>query len=498
MAAAPVAAPFEILHEDNHLLVVVKPSGLLSQGDRTGDPTILDLAAEYLRTRYHKPANVYLGLVHRLDRPVSGVLVLARTSKAARRVSQQIRAHQVDKRYRVVVEGQVAPPQGRLVHHLLKRGEVRRVRVLDHPQEGSRRAELEYEVLAEADTATALSVRLVTGRSHQIRAQLAAVGHPILGDRRYGSVLPPSVHGSFALHAESFSLDHPTTGERLTFTAPPPPQWPWPPPAELRSSPRCRPSTVRARVESAPRPLAPPTVTPPAPSRSGGLGHGVVVLQVTEHIVAAHKPAGLPVQATRDPRRPHLIAALDALLPAPPTGRPLALLTRLPVLASGAVLLARTRSGARSLEAQLKRRRLRRLFALIVRGSPPDWPRLPDAGAWQLLSKVGLAAAWGPALGGAFLLLVEPRRAPLRALDELLEQRGWQVAPAHPAGGADPSAPPGELRHLLRVRSDIDAGPAPGGVSPLDILAPLPEGFAPWAPSSEILTFAPDDGPGGR
>jgi len=482
-AAARVAAqrdqnPLRVLYEDNHLLVVAKPAGLLSQGDRTGDTTVLDLAAEYLRRRYHKPGKVYLGLVHRLDRPVSGVLVLARTSKAARRITAQIKSRSVEKRYSVVVEGRLREAAGRLEHYLVKRGEARRVGVFGQPVPNGRRAELEYEVIETCPTATLLDVRLLTGRSHQIRAQLAAIGHPILRDRRYGSSLPPGAGGWFALHAANFTLEHPTLGERMTFSAPLPEQWPWPPPPGMRPPDRRR--APRSEIAKGPsirdgvRSHAATAKQAPLNAAHGD-GKSAEIIHLDEHLVAVNKPAGLPVQATRDPRREHLFAAVERALPPVSGKRRLALMTRLPVAASGIVLLARTRSGARSVEAQLKRRALRRLFVLVVRGAREGGPRLPAPEAWRPEAGVG-AVALGPLRRGAALLLVEPRRAPLRALEEMLRTRHWQVVA--PARGV-------ELRHLHRVRM------AQGDPQPLELVAPLPAGFQPWLPDPAALDFAP-------
>lgn len=223
-----LARMLHILHEDNHLLVVLKPAGLLVQGDRSGHTTLLDLARCDLKERYQKPGNVYLGLVHRLDRPVSGVLVLARTSKAASRLSAQFRDKTVQKRYLAVVQGRVDGPGETLRHHLAAKGDVRGVtRVAETPFPGSKPAELRYIVRGTRPDRSLLEVELVTGRRHQIRAQLARTGHPIWGDVKYGARRQPEYSG-IGLHARSLQLAHPVGGAPLTFEAPCPGDWPWP------------------------------------------------------------------------------------------------------------------------------------------------------------------------------------------------------------------------------------------------------------------------------
>lgn len=217
-----------ILHEDNHLLAVVKPAGLLVQGDRSGDPTLLEVCKAYLKAKYDKQGNVYLGLVHRLDRPVSGVVLLARTSKAASRLSAQFRARSVRKTYLAVVEG--APPalRGTLAHHLADRADAQgRTRCADALFTGSREGRLDYRVLSADPRRSVLLVEPATGRRHQIRAQLAAAGCPVAGDLKYGAPvgLPDR---SIALHAWRLQCAHPVGGAPVSFEAPPPRHEPWP------------------------------------------------------------------------------------------------------------------------------------------------------------------------------------------------------------------------------------------------------------------------------
>jgi len=214
-----------IFHEDNHLLVVYKPAGLLSQGDASGADNLLDLCKAWLKTRHHKPGRVFLGLVQRLDRPVAGVMVFARTSKAAARLSAQVRARRVRKRYLAVVEGRLPAGEGRLCD-LLERGEhAGRVVAVAGPL--TREARLTYRVQALSDGRSLVAVELETGRKHQIRIQLAHAGCPIVGDVRYGASAPlPG--GPIALLARAIEFEHPTRPERLAFASPLPLGWPWP------------------------------------------------------------------------------------------------------------------------------------------------------------------------------------------------------------------------------------------------------------------------------
>lgn len=216
----------QILYEDNHLIVAVKPAGVPSQGDISGDEAILDSLKHYIKTSKQKPGDAFLGLLHRLDRPVGGVMVFARTSKAAGRLSEQFRKRAVKKAYLAVVEG--APPEerGELRHFLVKDEPANRTRASLREIPGAKPAVLEYEVAGRHPIYTLLKVILHTGRSHQIRAQMAAVGCPIVGDLKYGS--GTTTDGiSIALWSYQLTIDHPTRKEEMTFTAPPPRVFPW-------------------------------------------------------------------------------------------------------------------------------------------------------------------------------------------------------------------------------------------------------------------------------
>ena len=204
----------EILYEDNHIIVAVKPAGVLSQADSSGAPDMLTLLKDYIKVKYNKPGNVYLGLVHRLDRPVSGVMVFARTSKAASRLSEQIRNHTVEKYYRAVVHGVFDAPEGRLTGYILKNSADNTVRVFDKETKGAKYASLSYKVLDSKDNKSLVEVKLDTGRSHQIRAQFAHSGHPLAGDRKYGY---EDGYKDIALVCCRMVIDHPVKGERMEF-----------------------------------------------------------------------------------------------------------------------------------------------------------------------------------------------------------------------------------------------------------------------------------------
>ena len=216
---------FDVIYLDNHLLVVHKPAGLLVQEDRTGDPDLLTLGKAFLKEEFDKPGNVFLGLVHRLDRPVSGVMVLARTSKAASRLSDQFRRRAPDKRYFALVEGRLEG-QGTREDYLAKID--RHVRIVKQGHPKGKRAELRWQALAterrKEGNVSLVEIELVTGRAHQVRVQLAALGHPILGDLRYGATREFDGR-NLALHSYRLEVEHPTKREPMAFAAMPPATW---------------------------------------------------------------------------------------------------------------------------------------------------------------------------------------------------------------------------------------------------------------------------------
>ncbi len=199
----------DVLYEDNHCLVVNKPAGLLSQADVTGDSCLVAWAHDYLKARYQKPGNVYVGLVHRLDRPTSGALVLARTSKAASRLSEQFRSGKVTKVYWAIVEGQPELPEGQWDDLLEKDHRINRVRRLDEPTAEGQMARVHYRVMKRGGSLCKLELRPATGRSHQLRVQLAGRGLPIVGDRKYGAATRLDAEDGnrrIALHARRTEL----------------------------------------------------------------------------------------------------------------------------------------------------------------------------------------------------------------------------------------------------------------------------------------------------
>jgi len=214
----------EVLHEDNHLLVVNKPAGLATQGVAEGTASVITRAKEYLKLKYKKPGNVYLGVVSRLDLTVSGVLVLARTSKAADRLTKQFQSGQVEKIYWALVEQPPQPAAGELSHWLLKNDRERRMEIVAPRSRGAQHARLSYRTLGKQQLGTLVEVRLHTGRKHQIRLQLATIRCPVLGDRKYGS-RRPFLDDAIGLHCVRLALMHPTTSKRLEFAVAPPPNW---------------------------------------------------------------------------------------------------------------------------------------------------------------------------------------------------------------------------------------------------------------------------------
>jgi 23S rRNA pseudouridine1911/1915/1917 synthase len=217
----------DVLYEDNHLLVVNKPAGLPTQGVVEGAASVVTLAKAYLKQKYKKPGNVYLGVVSRLDASTSGVLVLARTSKGAGRLAEQFRERETEKIYWALVERPPTPPAGELSHWVLKNDRKLRMEVVPPRTNCAQHAKLAYQTLRTEKERALVEVRLHTGRKHQVRLQLSTIGCPILGDHKYGS-RAEFPGGGIALHAQRLAIEHPTTKERLEFQAPPPKVWKMP------------------------------------------------------------------------------------------------------------------------------------------------------------------------------------------------------------------------------------------------------------------------------
>ena len=223
-----------VFYRDNHLLVLYKPAGLLAQADETEEPSLLELGKLWVKNIYNKPGRVFLGLVHRLDRPVAGVMLFCRTSKAAGRLSEQFREGKAEKYYFAVLEGELGEKSGTLVN-FIEKGEKRSSRIAPQKSPTAREARLSFTVLDCERDRTLVRIKLETGRKHQIRVQFAHLGHPVAGDLRYGAKAPLA-EKQIALFAKELIVDHPVGGRRLRFESPLPRGWPWPGP-EGRSLP---------------------------------------------------------------------------------------------------------------------------------------------------------------------------------------------------------------------------------------------------------------------
>ncbi|MBR3311672.1 MAG: RNA pseudouridine synthase [Solobacterium sp.] len=211
-----------VLYEDNHLLVVEKPVNIPVQEDASGDDDLLSLCKAYLKEKYNKPGNVYLGLVHRLDRPVGGVMVFAKTSKAASRLSDAVRRNAFGKQYLAIIDGPVSPDKSVLKDYLVKDRSSNTVRTTDEAH--GKYCELSYSLLAQKQNRSLVQIDLKTGRSHQIRVQFASRGMPLLNDQRYH---PHPEKGQIALWASRLSFVHPVTKKQMVFQSYPRPVSPW-------------------------------------------------------------------------------------------------------------------------------------------------------------------------------------------------------------------------------------------------------------------------------
>ncbi len=208
-----------VVYEDNHLIIVNKNSSEIVQGDKTGDKTLADEVKEYLKDKYHKPGNVFLGVVHRLDRPVSGLVVFARTSKALARLNEMFRTKEVHKTYWAIVGNCPARPEGELIHWLVRNEKQNKSYAYDKEVPGAKKAILDYRLIGQSDRYFLLEINLKTGRHHQIRCQLAKMGCPIKGDLKYGA--PRSnPDGSICLHARRITFVHPVSKKEIDIEAP--------------------------------------------------------------------------------------------------------------------------------------------------------------------------------------------------------------------------------------------------------------------------------------
>ena len=202
-----------VLYEDNHTIAVLKPAGMLTQGDSSGAESLMDVTKAWVKRERNKSGDVFLGLVHRLDRPVAGVVVFGKTSKGAARLSEQFRARTVTKIYHALVEGIVAPPSGRLEHFLCQPDGKGPSVALKSASPGAQHASLSYRVFGARSGDSLVEITLETGRKHQIRAQFAAIGHPIIGDRKYGSMRSWDPPSTIALVAKRLEFNHATRRE---------------------------------------------------------------------------------------------------------------------------------------------------------------------------------------------------------------------------------------------------------------------------------------------
>ena len=215
-----------VLYEDNHIIIVAKRAGEIVQGDKTGDVPLSETVAAYLKEKYSKPGNVFVGVPHRLDRPVSGIVVLAKTSKALARLNEMFRVGSVDKRYLAIVKNKPKQPEGRLENWLVRNEKQNRSYAYDKEVPGSKQAILNYKLVASSVNYHLLEVELLTGRHHQIRCQLAKMGCPIKGDLKYGAERS-NPDGSISLHAFHVTFEHPVSHEMIDVKAPLPQDQLW-------------------------------------------------------------------------------------------------------------------------------------------------------------------------------------------------------------------------------------------------------------------------------
>lgn len=210
-----------VVYEDNHIIVVVKPQNVPTQEDESKDKDLLTMVKEYIKVKENKPSNVYVGLVHRLDRPTGGIMVFAKTSKSASRLTQEMHTGDFKKRYLAVVVGKPREKRAKLVNYLLKNARTNTVQVVPELTTNAKHAELDYVVLDDNEKVSLVEVNLATGRSHQIRVQLKNIGCPIYGDVKYGGDKLAKGH-NLALWAYELKFVHPTTKENMTFKCYPP------------------------------------------------------------------------------------------------------------------------------------------------------------------------------------------------------------------------------------------------------------------------------------
>ncbi len=210
-----------VIYEDNHIILVNKASSEIVQGDKTGDTPLSETVKQYIKEKYHKPGNVFLGVTHRLDRPVSGLVLFARTSKALSRLNEMFKTKEIKKTYWAIVKNQPPAPAGELVHWLVRNEKQNKSYAYDREVKDSKKAILDYKVIGRSEHYYLLEINLQTGRHHQIRCQLAKMGCPIKGDLKYGAQRS-NPDGSICLHARRIEFVHPVSKEKMSFEAPVP------------------------------------------------------------------------------------------------------------------------------------------------------------------------------------------------------------------------------------------------------------------------------------
>jgi 23S rRNA pseudouridine1911/1915/1917 synthase len=231
----------DVLYEDNHLIIVNKAPSEIVQGDKTGDKPLSELIKEYLKEKYHKPGNVFCGVTHRLDRPTSGVVVFAKTSKALSRLNEMFRNGEVDKTYWAIVKNRPPKDEDTLIHYLIKNEKTNKSTAYDSEKPNTKKAILHYKLIAASQKYFLLEVDLETGRHHQIRCQLAKIGCPIKGDLKYGAERS-NPDGSISLHARTISFVHPVSKQQIHVVAPVPNDTLW---KTLESSVETNVSSIR-------------------------------------------------------------------------------------------------------------------------------------------------------------------------------------------------------------------------------------------------------------
>ena len=217
------SSALDVIYTDNHLIAVIKPAGLLTQTDSTGATSLMEETRRWIKNEYNKTGNVFLGLVHRLDRNVSGIVLFARTSKAASRLSKQFREGMPKKIYRAIILGKPKEKKATLVHYLRKE-KSRKTTVFSKKTNASKYSELSYEVIKSLEKNSLIEVTLSTGRFHQIRSQMAFIGHPIMGDKKYGACKTLPNYG-IALYACKLTFNHPISNQKITLTTTEPTSW---------------------------------------------------------------------------------------------------------------------------------------------------------------------------------------------------------------------------------------------------------------------------------